>query len=766
MLSTHSHSHQHTKLRDTLDSCARWLAVILLLLLFLHSHGWAQGFKPTGNAVMVHFNGAPSGSCFSFNVAVDDTSGDFYDCFLGSWLKVTGAGGTGGSGTVTSFSAGTLSPLFTTSVATSTATPALSFSLSNAAAHTFFGNNTSSSAAPGFQSIGTGDLPGSGALTVNTSSPLGGGGSVALGSSLTLTCTTCLTSNAVSSVFSRTGAVVATSGDYTAAQVTNAFDVTAANTLTTVAAPASPTAGKVAVYTDSTNLVLSSKNSSGTVSSTVVPQSCTNQVLSALSAAGALTCHTIVSGDTSGTFSATAHNLLSATHGDTVAHTVVLGDILFGNSTPAWAALAGNTTGTKKFLTQTGTGTVSAFPGWNTIAGTDLPVPGASSLGGVDSKDCTGTGHVLSINTDGSVTCSADTGGGGGVSSVSGTANQITSTGGTTPVLALANPLTFPGEVTYAAATTGAASNNMPSGTAPTTPAAGDEWRDGNGFNFVDSTTINGTLDVRSDQAGVVGAANTVRYTGDSNVAKTSVNGGALEFNGLAASALTAHAITLGNGNGELKALASLGTTTTVLHGNASADPSYASVARADLGADAVGWQFLCTATTATSTVTCTPSTARKHCMCRLIITSYAGSGGIARFELGNSTTPDTGTNYAFGGFNIASGTSSAPTVSGIGSAATAQDGVPVSGSVTTTGRFVQMNVSNSGTNIKYLTIDTSGVGASAAVTPNLAHIGGTWNNTTNGIGVIQAKACTALTGTCTTVNMTATLTCWGRDDS
>lgn len=56
----------------------------------------------------------------------------------------------GGSGTVTSFSAGTLSPLFTTSVATATTTPALSFTLSNAAANSVFGNNTGSSAAPAY----------------------------------------------------------------------------------------------------------------------------------------------------------------------------------------------------------------------------------------------------------------------------------------------------------------------------------------------------------------------------------------------------------------------------------------------------------------------------------------------------------------------------------------------------------------------------------------------------------------------------------------
>lgn len=61
----------------------------------------------------------------------------------------TAVGGTG-TGSVTSFSAGTLSPLFSTSVATATTTPALSFSLSTAAANTVFGNFTGGVAAPTF----------------------------------------------------------------------------------------------------------------------------------------------------------------------------------------------------------------------------------------------------------------------------------------------------------------------------------------------------------------------------------------------------------------------------------------------------------------------------------------------------------------------------------------------------------------------------------------------------------------------------------------
>lgn len=52
-------------------------------------------------------------------------------------------------------------------------------------------------------------------------------------------------------------------------------------------------------------------NSSGT-------GTCTNQAVTALNDAAAPTCTTLTSAYTSGTFAATAHNLLSATHGDTV----------------------------------------------------------------------------------------------------------------------------------------------------------------------------------------------------------------------------------------------------------------------------------------------------------------------------------------------------------------------------------------------------------------------------------------------------------------
>ncbi len=73
-----------------------------------------------------------------------------------------------GAGTVTSFSSGNLSPIFTTGVANATTTPALSFTLTVQEAHfVFIGPNGGSPAAPTFRALVGDDLP----LSVVTSGP-------------------------------------------------------------------------------------------------------------------------------------------------------------------------------------------------------------------------------------------------------------------------------------------------------------------------------------------------------------------------------------------------------------------------------------------------------------------------------------------------------------------------------------------------------------------------------------------------------------------
>lgn len=114
----------------------------------------ARVFEIAANTAVVgnfRVSGAASGagsSCLQIDV-------------FGNITNTGSACGTGsGSGTVTSFSAGNLSPLFTTSVATGTTTPALSFTLSTQAANSFFaGPASGSAAAPAFRALVGADLP-------------------------------------------------------------------------------------------------------------------------------------------------------------------------------------------------------------------------------------------------------------------------------------------------------------------------------------------------------------------------------------------------------------------------------------------------------------------------------------------------------------------------------------------------------------------------------------------------------------------------------
>jgi hypothetical protein len=74
-----------------------------------------------------------------------------------SWV----AQGGGGGGSVTAFSSGDFSPLFTTSVSNPTTTPALSFTTVNQAANVIYAGPTSGgSAAPTFRALVDADLPG------------------------------------------------------------------------------------------------------------------------------------------------------------------------------------------------------------------------------------------------------------------------------------------------------------------------------------------------------------------------------------------------------------------------------------------------------------------------------------------------------------------------------------------------------------------------------------------------------------------------------
>ena len=66
--------------------------------------------------------------------------------------------------------------------------------------------------------------------------------------------------------------------------------------------------------------------------------------------------------------------------------------------------------GTPSTLATVATSGSAADLGMGTLPAERLPGPGVSTKGGVQATDCTGTGHVVSINSDGSSTCTQDNG--------------------------------------------------------------------------------------------------------------------------------------------------------------------------------------------------------------------------------------------------------------------------------------------------------------------------------------------------------------------
>jgi len=97
----------------------------------------------------------------------------------------------------------------------------------------------------------------------------------------------------------------------------------------------------------------------------------------------------------------TAAELLALLGG--VGTTPTLGDTVYGNATPTWAKLSGNTTTTRKFLRQTGTGAVSAAPAWDTLLAGDTVFTATDKLlgrstagaGAGEEITCTAAGRAL-----------------------------------------------------------------------------------------------------------------------------------------------------------------------------------------------------------------------------------------------------------------------------------------------------------------------------------------------------------------------------------
>lgn len=151
---------------------------------------------------------------------------------------------------------------------------------------------------------------------------------------------------AVSSVFGRTGAVVAATSDYSFAQISGTISTGQVPTL--------------------------NQNTTGT-------------------AAGLSATLAIASGGTGQSGAVAAFNALSPS--------TTLGDILSNDGTND-VRVAGNTTATKKYLIQTGTGAVSALPTWAAIAAGDVPTLNQSTTGNAaTASNATAVGGITVTGT-------------------------------------------------------------------------------------------------------------------------------------------------------------------------------------------------------------------------------------------------------------------------------------------------------------------------------------------------------------------------------
>lgn len=182
----------------------------------------------------------------------------------------------------------------------------------------------------------------------------------------------------VTSVFGRTGAVIAESGDYSASQVSGAVQIGGDLGGTAGA----PTVAKI----------------QGTAIEE--PTGSATQYL-----------------DAQGNWSTPAGT------GEALSNPMTaVGDSIYGGASGAPQRLAGNTTATRKFLRQTGDGTNSAAPAWDTLAAGDLPAATTSAQGAIE----LGGGTTNYLRADGTWVAPPA----GAVTSVFGRTGVVTATSG------------------------------------------------------------------------------------------------------------------------------------------------------------------------------------------------------------------------------------------------------------------------------------------------------------------------------------------------
>jgi hypothetical protein len=324
--------------------------------------------------------------------------------------------------------------------------------------------------------------------------------------------------------------------------------------------------------------------------------------------------------------------------------TVVQGDLVYGSASGVLSALPKDTNATR-YLSNTGT---SNNPAWAQVSLTsgvtgNLPLANIAQSA-ANTMLGNWTGSTANVAANAMISC-PDTGGNhlnyvsgtgitcgtsGGASGITTLTGDVTASGsgsvvatlatvasaGTTgsstaiPVITinakgLTTSITTAAVVAPAGTLTGAtlAANVLASSLTSVGTLTGGAT--GSGFTInLGTSTVSGNL-ATANLAGGSGASSSTFWRGDGTWATPAGSG-----NVTTSVTLTANRLVLGNGTTDLVVLASLGTTATLLHGNAAGAPTFGSVVSADLNITPTTCtnQFV-TAISAAAAGTCTTAT-------------------------------------------------------------------------------------------------------------------------------------------------------------
>lgn len=191
-----------------------------------------------------------------------------------------------------------------------------------------------------------------------------------------------------------------------------------------------------------------------------------------------------------------------------------LGDTVYENATPAAARLAGNTTTTKEYLSQTGNGSISAAPAWAQVAAADL------------SNGVTGSGAVVLATSPALVTPALGTPASGALTNctfptlnqnTTGTAGGLTGTPAITVGAIICTTIAASGEATFAAGA------EIESGQVL-------NWNDDTGLSRDSAAVIDVGNGSAGDKSGAVNLSGVHWYNGSTDTIKATIESGNLLF--------------------------------------------------------------------------------------------------------------------------------------------------------------------------------------------------------------------------------------------